>query len=43
VLILVFPCKEMAPVLKGLNEELQGKAIIKFVIAIDLRVIKNSR
>ncbi|MCO1603124.1 thioredoxin family protein [Desulfosporosinus nitroreducens] len=25
------PCKEMAPVLKGLNEELQGKAIIKFV------------
>jgi len=25
------PCKEMAPVLKGLNEELQGKAIVKFV------------
>ena len=25
------PCKEMAPVLKELNEELQGKAIIKFV------------
>lgn len=25
------PCKEMAPVLKKLNEELQGKAIIKFV------------
>lgn len=25
------PCKEMAPVLKQLNEELQGKAIIKFV------------
>lgn len=25
------PCKQMAPVLKGLNEELQGKAIIKFV------------
>ena len=25
------PCKEMAPVLKVLNEEMQGKAIIKFV------------
>lgn len=25
------PCKEMAPVLKELNDELQGKAIIKFV------------
>lgn len=25
------PCKEMAPVLSKLNEELQGKAIIKFV------------
>jgi len=25
------PCKEMAPVLKELNEKLQGKAIIKFV------------
>lgn len=25
------PCKEMAPVLKELNKELQGKAIIKFV------------
>lgn len=25
------PCKEMAPVLKALNAELQGKAIIKFV------------
>lgn len=25
------PCKEMAPVLKELNEELRGKAIIKFV------------
>lgn len=25
------PCKEMAPVLKELNEELQGKAVIKFV------------
>lgn len=25
------PCKQMAPVLKELNEELQGKAIIKFV------------
>jgi len=25
------PCKEMAPVLNELNEELQGKAIIKFV------------
>lgn len=25
------PCKEMAPVLKELNAELQGKAIIKFV------------
>lgn len=25
------PCKEMAPVLKELNEELQGKAIVKFV------------
>jgi len=25
------PCKEMAPVLKKLNAELQGKAIIKFV------------
>lgn len=25
------PCKEMAPVLKELNESLQGKAIIKFV------------
>lgn len=25
------PCKEMAPVLKELNQELQGKAIIKFV------------
>lgn len=25
------PCKEMAPVLKELNEELQGKAIILFV------------
>lgn len=25
------PCKEMAPVLKSLNEEMQGKAIIKFV------------
>lgn len=25
------PCKEMAPVLEELNEELQGKAIIKFV------------
>ena len=25
------PCKEMAPVLEKLNEELRGKAIIKFV------------
>lgn len=25
------PCKEMAPVLKSLNGEMQGKAIIKFV------------
>lgn len=25
------PCKEMAPVLEALNEELQGKAIIKFI------------
>jgi thioredoxin 1 len=25
------PCKEMAPVLKKLNDEMQGKAIIKFV------------
>lgn len=25
------PCKEMAPTLKELNEELRGKAIIKFV------------
>ncbi|RCX17898.1 thioredoxin 1 [Anaerobacterium chartisolvens] len=25
------PCKEMAPVLKELNNELQGKAIVKFV------------
>lgn len=25
------PCKEMAPVLEELNEELQGKAIIKFI------------
>ena len=25
------PCKEMAPVLKEMNEELRGKAIIKFV------------
>lgn len=25
------PCKEMAPVLKALNKELQGKVIIKFV------------
>lgn len=25
------PCKEMAPVLKALNKELQGKAIIRFV------------
>ncbi|HAN44103.1 MAG TPA: thioredoxin [Ruminococcaceae bacterium] len=25
------PCKEMAPVLKALNTEMQGKAIIKFV------------
>lgn len=25
------PCKEMAPVLKQLNEELRGKVIIKFV------------
>ncbi len=25
------PCKEMAPVLKTLNSEMQGKAIIKFV------------
>ncbi len=25
------PCKEMAPVLKALNEQMQGKAIIKFV------------
>ena len=25
------PCKEMAPVLKKLNEEMQDKAIIKFV------------
>ena len=25
------PCKEMAPVLKELNEELQGKAIVRFV------------
>jgi len=25
------PCKEMAPVLKELNEELRGKVIIKFV------------
>lgn len=25
------PCKEMAPVLKELNEELRGKAIIQFV------------
>lgn len=25
------PCKEMAPVLKKLNEEMQGKAVIQFV------------
>jgi thioredoxin 1 len=25
------PCREMAPVLEGLNEELRGKVIIKFV------------
>ncbi len=25
------PCKEMAPVLKKLNEEWQGKVIVKFV------------
>lgn len=25
------PCKEMAPTLKALNEELKGKAIVKFV------------
>lgn len=25
------PCKEMAPILKKLNEELQGKVIVKFV------------
>lgn len=25
------PCKEMAPVLKKINEEFQGKALIKFV------------
>ncbi|OLN32939.1 Thioredoxin [Desulfosporosinus metallidurans] len=25
------PCKEMAPVLKKLNTEMQGKAIVKFV------------
>ncbi|KUO73747.1 MAG: thioredoxin [Desulfosporosinus sp. BRH_c37] len=25
------PCKEMAPVLKKLNQEMQGKAIVKFV------------
>jgi len=25
------PCKEMAPILKKLNEDLQGKAIVKFV------------
>ena len=25
------PCKEMAPVLKELNQEMQGKAIVKFV------------
>ena len=25
------PCKEMAPILKTLNAEMQGKAIIKFV------------
>lgn len=25
------PCKDMAPALKALNEELQGKAIIRFV------------
>jgi thioredoxin 1 len=25
------PCKEMAPILKALNEEFRGKAIIKFV------------
>lgn len=25
------PCKEMAPVLQSLNEEMQGRAIIKFV------------
>ena len=25
------PCKEMAPVLKALNQEMQGKAIVKFV------------
>ncbi len=31
-------CKEMAPVLKELNQELQGKAIIKFV---DVRKYKD--
>jgi len=25
------PCKEMAPVLKKLNQEMQGKAVVKFV------------
>jgi thioredoxin 1 len=25
------PCKQMAPIIEALNEELQGKAIIKFV------------
>lgn len=35
------PCKEMAPVLKELNEELQGKAIIKFVDVWKYQALAN--